>query len=170
MRTALAAAVAAALTLTACGGGGGHQAVASPSDQAPAAATPASCHQQWKTFRSGPGWRAIRRVGHVGQRIQRTSSASNVAATMTGIERMGALAGHAERYPLPRCIDPRNLWIRFLKLVKKAGNSLRSAGANGPGALTHATRQHLRTLLTKLRVVKRHLAAELNRTVGKGHF
>jgi hypothetical protein len=119
--TRLAAlAAGAALTLAACGGGGS-------SNGTPSAAAPASCHQQYETWKTGPALAAAKPLIAQLHAIQAASTAADIPHLTAALKRASRAAASAASYPMPHCADPHGYWEAILTRIQAGGDNAGSA-------------------------------------------
>jgi hypothetical protein len=123
-RIALAAVgAAAAVGLTACSHPAAPAAVpASPTVRH----TLASCHQQYATWRQGPG-KGILAALHT---VSVASSAGDAHVLTVTLEKARPTVARATRHPVPACADPRGYWsVLLMHLTAAAASSSSAADA-----------------------------------------
>ena len=155
------AAAALAAALAACGGQAGN--TASPATGATGhtatATSQPSCAAQYQTWKVGPADKVAHQLtSHLG-RVKRAASTKDLLALSTWLQRIGRDARALGKYPIPACADPHHYYVRFLGLLRAAGDNA-STGGGGIGSLFAAMAP-----LQQLNAVEGKLSRELHRTV-----
>jgi hypothetical protein len=153
-----ALAAIAALALTACGSSGSQ----SPSAAAPAATPPASCHQQYETWKTGPALAAGKALITQLHHIQAASNVSDIPRLTRALKGAGRAAASAASYPMPHCADPHGYWGAIMTRIQAAGDNAGSAGGLGGLLLAMVPLKEIPALEAKL-------SAELQQTAHVGN-
>jgi hypothetical protein len=144
-----ALAPAAALALAACGSSG---------NGSPSAAPPASCHQQYETWKAGPARDAAKSLVAQLHAIQAAGTASDIPRLTAALKAAGRAAASAASYPMPHCADPHGYWEAILTRIRAAGDN--AGSASGLGGLLLAM-----VPLKEVPAIEHKLGAELEQTV-----
>ena len=155
-------AITIAAALTALLAGCGTSAPASTTARATTAtATPASCRQQYETWKHGPANAALKHMEAALRQVSVQGDAEDMPGVARTLGQAGSAAARVAAYPAPACADPKGYLPQMLARIKAAGDNAKSS--SGLAALVLAAAP-----LNTVPGIEKKLNAELDRTVGKG--
>jgi hypothetical protein len=116
-------ALAAAVSLTACAA----QTTASSAPTSAAPATPASCHQQYKAWKTGPAKAEAKKLAGALKSVQSAGASDDLVLIESGLKRSGRIAHQLQALPMPACADPKGYWKRSLADIRASGDNAGTA-------------------------------------------
>lgn len=153
----LYAGIAAAVVLAA--GGTAAYKLAGNTGSPPAAARPASCKQQYASWKTGSARADGKQLTADLAKVTKASDSEDIPELTSALKTAGADAGALQAYPMPACADPAGYWGQILSRLKAAGDNAGVSSGLGSLLAAEAPLQSVPGLESKL-------TAELKRTTG----
>jgi hypothetical protein len=153
--TAIAASAAAVALLASCGSGAGS---VGPGSTPGTAASPASCHAQYKAWEHGPAKAAAKGLVAQLRGVVAAASAQDIVRLDAALRHIGKGAVATAAYPMPRCADPHGYWGQILTRLRSAADN--ASTSSGLGGLILAMAP-----LKEVPALEQKLSAELHQTV-----
>jgi hypothetical protein len=123
------------------------------------AARPTSCRQQYQSWTEGAGPAQYRGMQAAVLAVQAAEKSGNAVALKAALNKLvPAVMGGGTADAVPRCADPRHLYVDYVSTVYQAGSEAHSA--TGLSGLQTAA-----ALLNGLKDIQSQLAAETNRVL-----
>jgi hypothetical protein len=148
----LPALAAAAVSLTACGT---HTTAASTTASA-APATPASCHQQYKAWKTGPAKAEVKKFAGAIKSLKSAGASDDLVLISSGLKRAGRIAHQLQALPMPPCADPKGYWTRMLADIRASGDNAGTASGLVGLIAAEVPLKKVRPLTTKLGTEIKH--------------
>lgn len=153
--TTVAALGVTGIALAACGGSAASNTTASD--------RPASCSQQFETWKHGPARAVAKRLVANLRGVESAGNAEDIPRLTSALSTSGKTARELQTYPMPHCADPKGYYHLMLVRVVAGADNARSA--DGLGGLVLAMGP-----LRSVAKIEQELSVELQRTVGNVAF
>lgn len=126
---------------------------------AAAAATTASCPQQYQAWKTGPARAKAKQMVTALNGLQSAGKSDDINLMRGALRRAGMLAHQLQAYPMPHCADPAGYWAQTIADIRAGGDN--AGAASGLVGLIAAE-----VPLKKVPPLERKLQAELKTTAG----
>ena len=140
-----------AVSLTACG----THTTADTTTSAPSA-TPASCHQQYKAWKTGPAGTEAKKLVSALKSVQSAGASADLVLISSGLKRTGRIAHQLQGLPMPACADPKGYWTRMLADIRASGDNAGIASGLMGLIAAEVPLKKVRPLTTKLGAEIKH--------------
>jgi len=124
-----------------------------------AAATTASCRQQYQAWKTGPARAKAKQMITALNGLQSAGKSDDINLMRGALRRAGMLAHQLQAYPMPHCADPAGYWAQTIADIRAGGDN--AGAATGLVGLIAAE-----VPLKKVPPLERKLRAELKTTAG----
>ena len=126
---------------------------------AAAAATTASCRQQYQAWKYGPARPDGKKLAAALNGVQSAGTSDDITLMRAGLKRAGRIAHRLQAYPMPHCADPAGYWAQTVADIRASGDN--AGAATGLMGLIAAE-----VPLKKVPALEHKLQAEVKSTAG----